>query len=91
MFRVSLGIPSRFAPAARSPLNRPQTLDRIARKGAQVPTRPVERGSVRLGATDGQGKMYVPSDSFGGLSPERKASNALRTLFTFVAVRVVGP
>lgn len=34
-------------------------------------------------------KMYVPSDSFGGISPERKASQAMQTLFTFVAVKVV--
>ncbi|KAK9805283.1 hypothetical protein WJX72_010898 [[Myrmecia] bisecta] len=33
--------------------------------------------------------MYVPSDSFGGLSPERKAADALRTLFTFIAVKIV--
>lgn len=30
---------------------------------------------------------YVPSDSFGGQSPERKASTILRTFFTFVAAR----
>lgn len=35
------------------------------------------------------GSMYVPSDSFGGLSPERKAANALRNLFTFIAARVI--
>lgn len=33
--------------------------------------------------------MYVPSDSFGGLSPEKKAANHLRSLFTFVAVKVI--
>lgn len=33
--------------------------------------------------------MYVPSDSFGGQSPERKASSALRNLFTFIAVKIV--
>lgn len=33
--------------------------------------------------------MHVPSDSFGGLSPERKAADSLRTLFTFIAARVV--
>ncbi len=31
--------------------------------------------------------MEVPSDSFGGQSPERKAATALRTLFTFCAVK----
>jgi hypothetical protein len=34
-----------------------------------------------------EGGMYVPNDSFGGVSPERKAADALRQLFTFVAVR----
>eukprot|EP00877_Chromochloris_zofingiensis_P007521 jgi/Chrzof1/3021/Cz12g08150.t1 len=33
--------------------------------------------------------MFVPSDSFGGVSPEKKAANHLRTLFTFVAVKVI--
>jgi hypothetical protein len=33
--------------------------------------------------------MYVPSDSFNGMSPERKASQALLAFFTFVAVRIV--
>eukprot|EP00208_Stichococcus_sp_RCC1054_P006320 CAMPEP_0206142904 /NCGR_PEP_ID=MMETSP1473-20131121/18599_1 /ASSEMBLY_ACC=CAM_ASM_001109 /TAXON_ID=1461547 /ORGANISM="Stichococcus sp, Strain RCC1054" /LENGTH=128 /DNA_ID=CAMNT_0053538073 /DNA_START=326 /DNA_END=708 /DNA_ORIENTATION=+ len=33
--------------------------------------------------------MEVPSDSFGGVSPERKASQMMRTFFTFVAVKVV--
>ncbi|GLC41620.1 hypothetical protein PLESTF_000272200 [Pleodorina starrii] len=36
-----------------------------------------------------RGGMYVPSDSFGGQSPERKAASILRTFFTFVAARVV--
>eukprot|EP00879_Flechtneria_rotunda_P031595 GHRR01034532.1.p1 GENE.GHRR01034532.1~~GHRR01034532.1.p1 ORF type:complete len:222 (+),score=58.06 GHRR01034532.1:131-796(+) len=34
-------------------------------------------------------KMYVPSDSFGGISPERKASQALQQLFTFIAAKIV--
>ncbi|GIL43941.1 hypothetical protein Vafri_1526 [Volvox africanus] len=34
-------------------------------------------------------RMHVPSDSFSGQSPERKAATALRSLFTFVAARVV--
>lgn len=29
----------------------------------------------------------VPSDSFGGRSPERKAADALRNFFTFAAVK----
>ncbi|CAL8467490.1 g7028 [Coccomyxa elongata] len=33
--------------------------------------------------------MYVPSDSFGGKSPEKKASDLLRTLFTFCAAKIV--
>ncbi|KAG2449001.1 hypothetical protein HYH02_005755 [Chlamydomonas schloesseri] len=33
--------------------------------------------------------MHVPADSFSGASPERKAAVALRSLFTFVAARVV--
>ncbi|KAK9821415.1 hypothetical protein WJX81_001169 [Elliptochloris bilobata] len=33
--------------------------------------------------------MEVPSDSFGGQSPERKAATALRTLFTFCAVKII--
>lgn len=33
--------------------------------------------------------MYVPSDSFGGISPEQKAANHLRALFTFVACKVI--
>mmetsp|Transcript_20598 Transcript_20598/g.51885 ORF Transcript_20598/g.51885 Transcript_20598/m.51885 type:complete len:174 (-) Transcript_20598:1046-1567(-) len=37
----------------------------------------------------GAGKMFVPSDGFGGVSPERKAAEMLRTFHTFVAVRVV--
>ncbi|KAI8472289.1 MAG: hypothetical protein J3K34DRAFT_519905 [Monoraphidium minutum] len=35
------------------------------------------------------GGMYVPSDSFGGVSPEQKAANHLRSLFTFVACKVI--
>ncbi|CAK0787479.1 hypothetical protein CVIRNUC_010699 [Coccomyxa viridis] len=33
--------------------------------------------------------MLVPSDSFGGRSPEKKAADLLRTLFTFCAARIV--
>jgi hypothetical protein len=33
--------------------------------------------------------MHVPTDAFGGMSPEFKAASALKTLFTMVAVRVV--
>lgn len=33
--------------------------------------------------------MLPPSLSFGGLSPERKASELMRTLMTFIAARVV--
>ncbi|KAL4431281.1 hypothetical protein ABPG75_006537 [Micractinium tetrahymenae] len=31
--------------------------------------------------------MYVPSDSFGGQSPERRAALSLQTFFTFVAAK----
>lgn len=31
----------------------------------------------------------MPSDGFGGMSPEKKASEHLRALFTFVAAKVV--
>ena len=35
-------------------------------------------------------RMHVPSDSFGGLSPERKAAeDMLKPFFTFVAVKIV--
>jgi len=33
--------------------------------------------------------MYVPNDSFGGISPEKKAGQALRNMFTFLAARIV--
>ena len=33
--------------------------------------------------------MHVPTDAFGGMSPEYKAASALKNLFTMVAVRVV--
>ena len=36
-----------------------------------------------------EAKMHVPSDCFQGMSPEVKASQALKNLFTMVAVRVV--
>ena len=34
-------------------------------------------------------QQHVPSDSFGGRSPERVAADALRTLFTFAAAKIV--
>ncbi len=33
--------------------------------------------------------MHVPSDGFGGVSPERKAAELLSTFFTFAAARIV--
>eukprot|EP00890_Picochlorum_soloecismus_P001946 jgi/Picsp_1/2752/NSC_00980-R1_protein len=33
--------------------------------------------------------MYVPSDSFGGVSPERKSAEMMNTFFTFAAVKIV--
>ncbi|GFR39863.1 hypothetical protein Agub_g362 [Astrephomene gubernaculifera] len=44
----------------------------------------LQRRAVILSA-----RMHVPADSFSGQSPERKAAVALRSLFTFVAARVV--
>ena len=41
------------------------------------------------GGTDSNGRMHVPTDAFGGMSPEFKAASALKTLFTMVAVRLV--
>ncbi len=32
-------------------------------------------------------KMHVPSDSFGGQSPEKRASRALINFFTFISVK----
>ncbi|KAG2490788.1 hypothetical protein HYH03_010710 [Edaphochlamys debaryana] len=51
--------------------------------GLPLPSGPRPRDVVARGG------MYVPSDSFGGQSPERKAAGILRTFFTFVAARVV--
>ena len=41
------------------------------------------------GGTESNGRMHVPTDAFGGMSPEFKAASALKTLFTMVAVRIV--
>ena len=41
------------------------------------------------GGSDDNGRMHVPTDAFGGMSPEYKAASALKNLFTMVAVRVV--
>ena len=45
------------------------------------------RSAVRAMRRTSTCSMEVPSDSFGGQSPERKAAGALRTLFTFCAVK----
>ena len=45
--------------------------------------------SEKGGGTDDNGRMHVPTDAFGGMSPEYKAASALKNLFTMVAVRVV--
>jgi len=34
-------------------------------------------------------QQHIPSDSFGGRSPERVAADALRSLFTFAAAKIV--
>ena len=41
------------------------------------------------GGTGDNGRMHVPTDAFGGMSPEYKAASALKNLFTMVAVQVV--
>lgn len=48
-----------------------------------------ERKPSYGGGTDSNGRMHVPTDAFGGMSPEFKAASALKTLFTMVAVRIV--
>jgi hypothetical protein len=49
-----------------------------------------DAGKGRMGGgTDDNGRMHVPTDAFGGMSPEYKAAAALKNLFTMVAVRVV--
>ncbi|GBF88083.1 hypothetical protein Rsub_00795 [Raphidocelis subcapitata] len=67
---------------------------RLARPAVQRP--PAVRGRLQRVAGVGhkrqvvaRGGFYVPSDSFGGLSPEKKAANSLRALFTFIACRVI--
>mmetsp|Transcript_18965 Transcript_18965/g.47685 ORF Transcript_18965/g.47685 Transcript_18965/m.47685 type:complete len:222 (-) Transcript_18965:299-964(-) len=50
--------------------------------------RRLRAGSCRAEFEDSE-KMHVPSDSFGGVSPERKASQHLQAFFTFVAVKVI--
>ncbi|GLI67305.1 hypothetical protein VaNZ11_011491 [Volvox africanus] len=54
------------------------------RAGLVARTVPAVRRDVRA-----KGGVYVPSDSFGGQSPERKAAGILRTFFTFIAARIV--
>ena len=52
--------------------------------GGQGPRRAVEaRGSRE--------NFYVPSDSFGGLSPERKAAMAMKNLFSAQRPRLPPP
>uniref|UniRef100_A0A7S0X2B6 Uncharacterized protein n=1 Tax=Mantoniella antarctica TaxID=81844 RepID=A0A7S0X2B6_9CHLO len=46
-------------------------------------------GGERGGGTFDNGRMHVPADAFGGMSPEYKAAGALKNLFTMVAIRVV--
>lgn len=39
--------------------------------------------------SDADSKMHIPSDGFGGVSPERKAAQALTSLVTFAAAKAV--
>lgn len=36
-----------------------------------------------------QAKMYVPTDSFGGLSPEKVAANVLKKVSTFASLEII--
>lgn len=56
------------------------------RRGGCRPPR-VRVGSV-VSEFDSE-KMHVPSDSFGGNSPERHVANSMRKFFTFVAAKIV--
>lgn len=58
---------------------------RRSRSTTTTPRAAGEKG----GGTDDNGRMHVPTDAFGGMSPEYKAASALKNLFTMVAVRVV--
>lgn len=60
-------------------------------RSVSLVTRAQEGGSQRPvgGGTGDNGRMHVPTDAFGGMSPEYKAASALKNLFTMVAVRVV--
>ena len=44
---------------------------------------------IARGETDDFGGMNLPLDSFGGISAEEKASQALISMATFAAVRIV--
>jgi hypothetical protein len=63
------------------------------RTGASLGDRRAFAGDDREGSVGGgtgdNGRMHVPTDAFGGMSPEYKAASALKSLFTMVAVRIV--
>jgi len=44
---------------------------------------------LRTHADKNYRKMHVPTDAFGGKTPEQKAGQALVNLFTMTAVRVI--
>ena len=68
----------------------PQLMGKPCR--SRVPTAGQERrrrGLTVRAEFDDSNKMCVPSDSFGGISPERMAAQQMQRFFTFVAVKIV--
>ena len=61
----------------------------VPRANSDVPPGGNPQNARMGGGTDDNGRMHVPTDAFGGMSPEHKAASALKNLFTMVAVRVV--
>ena len=62
-----------------------------AAHAARCPRHP-RRHPTRIQASDDDKnlpKLYIPGDALGGESPELKAAQTLRRLFTHVAIRVV--
>ena len=60
------------------------------RAGASsTPPPPTSRPRLASFPPPRSAQQHVPSDSFGGRSPERVAADALRSLFTFAAAKIV--
>ena len=78
------------SPSCRRARSTPRASTRrtIVRANGDVPNGSGASGRLG-GGTDDNGRMHVPTDAFGGMSPEHKAAAALKNLFTMVAVRVV--